>query len=231
MALAPDRFGDAVLRRLLEDSDSDVASTAYFELQKAGRLSREVLLKIVNESSHGSVRGLAAHAIQWQVEDSGLLIRLLADENPQVRLYATTGLRQLKLALWLPEILAHLGQERDVYVVTSLLKYLGDSGDPSAVPKLLEWCQSADDFHRLDALEALAKIGDERAIPPAKAMLRETRYPRRVLDYSSQSSIHSISHLARQSLAASPNAALRRLARSAYAHSLLAHFWKFLRSS
>jgi len=229
MALAPDLAGDAVLRRLHDDSDPDVATTAFFELQKAGRVSRDVLLRVVNESPHGSVRGLAAHAIQWQVEDSGLLVRLLADENPQVRLYATLGMRQLKLAMWLPEILAHLDREQDVYVVSSILHYLGELADPAAVPKLLEWCRSSDDFHRLEALESLAKIGDERAIPAAREMLRENRCPRRTLEHGSQTHIHSISHLARQSLAASPNPALRKLSRSAYAQSLLSRFWKFLR--
>jgi acyl-CoA reductase-like NAD-dependent aldehyde dehydrogenase len=78
---------------------------------------------------------------------------------------------------------------------------------------LLDWTKAPDDFHRLDAMEALAKIGDERALPIAQAMLREDRKPvrREASGHGMTTSIHTIRVLVQKSLKESPNRALRKM--------------------
>lgn len=213
MKLDPGRWKDAVLRRLREDSDDEVATTALFELERSGALPKPELLRIIEQSPLGKLRYLAASKVQWEKVDSGLLSRMLRDSHPQVRFYATLGLRRLKARDRLPEVLDLLGREEDHLVIGSILNMLKELGDQSVVATLLEQAQSGDDFHRLAAIEALAKIGDARAVPIAEAMLQEHRPPvrRDSQGFLSQSSVHRISDLVRQALKGSPNSRLRSL--------------------
>jgi HEAT repeat protein len=214
MTLDPRRWTDAVLHRLREDPSEDVAASAFFKLKDAGALPKPELLRIIERSPSGNLRYLAAHGVKWAAEDLGLLIRMLSDSNAQVRFSATLGLRQLKAHDALHRVLDMLAREKDALVIGSILMLLGEFGDPSAVPSLLAWAESPDDFHRLDAIEALAKIGDDRAVPIAKAMLLEDRKPvrRDARGFPKQSSVHSIGTLVRKGLRESPNPSLRALA-------------------
>jgi hypothetical protein len=215
MELDPQRWADAVLCRLREDPDEEVATAAFFKLKDAGALSKLELLRIVEGSPSGRLRGLAAYQMQWSSEDIGLLIRMLSDANSQVRLTATLGLRQLEARSSLPQLLELLSGEKDDFVIGALLKVLGEFADPSAAASLLDWATSEDDFHRLDAIEALAKIGDPRGLPIAKIMLAENREPvrRDANGLSMHSSVYSISDLTRKAVQASPHATWRALAK------------------
>jgi HEAT repeat protein len=177
MEIDPHRWTDAVLRQLREDPDREVATSAFFKLKGAGALPKPELLRIIEQSPLGHLRYHAAYAVSWAADDLSLLIRMLTDSNTQVRFYATLGLRQLKARDALPQVLDLLAREKDALVIGSILKMIGEFGDPSTVPTLLGWTEAPDDFHRLDAIEALAKIGDERAVSVAQAMLREDRRP------------------------------------------------------
>jgi hypothetical protein len=212
MELDPHRWTDAVLRQLREDPDQEVATSAFFKLRDAGTLPKPELLRIIEQSPLGNLRYLAAHAVVWADQDLSLLIRMLSDLNTQVRFYATLGLRKLKARSALPQVLDLLAREEDALVIGSVLKMLGEFGDQSTVPTLLGWAEAPDDFHRLDAIEALARIGDERAVPIAQAMLREDRPPVRRHASGAMSSVCTIRDLARKSLRESPNRALRGLA-------------------
>jgi HEAT repeat protein len=207
------RWTDAVLQRLRDDPDEDVASAAFFWLKNAGALSRSELIRIIEKSPLGKLRYFAAHNMKWTGADLDLLVRLLSDSHTQVRFSATLGLRQINGRSALPQVLELLSREEDKRVIDSILRMLGDLGDLSTVPTLLEWAQSRDDFHRLGALEALVRIGDDRAIPIAKAMLGEQRPPSRRDASGSMSRIENISQLVRKSLAESPSNALRALVR------------------
>jgi HEAT repeat protein len=215
MELDPGRWRDAVLRRLREDTDEEVASTAFFELDKHGALPQPELLRIIGQSPSGQLRYLAANKVQWDQNDLGLMSRMLHDSHPQVRFYATLGLRQLRARGSLPEVLDLLRSEEDDLVIDSILNMLKELGDRSVVATLLERAESADDFHRLAAVEALVSIGDERVVPIANAMLQEHRPPvrRDRTGVTCQSSVHRISDLVRQALGKSPNSRLRRLGR------------------
>jgi len=179
MALSPQRWSGPVLQRVLDDPDCDVASAAFFALRKAGSLTKADVLCILTQSSQSEVRSLAADAATWSGEDLDLLIRLLSDRDAAIRLCATKGLRQIKSHRAVSHAIDLLGKEQDPQVISSLLHLFGEVPDKSAVPALLKWAQSGDDFERLDAISALAKIGDDRAIPIAKAMLKENRRPER----------------------------------------------------
>ena len=173
------------------------------------------MLRIVVHSPLGRLRYLAAHEVKWAAEDLDLLIRMLSDSQAQVRLYATLGLRQIKARGALPRVLDMLAREEDEHVIGSILHMLGEFGDSSTVPTLLEWARARDDFHRLEATGALAMIGDDRAIPVAKAMLEEDRPPvrRDAHGLMRQSHAQTIGQLVRKSLRESPSPALLRLAR------------------
>lgn len=213
MKLDPQRWSDLVLGRLRNDPDGEVASSAFCELKEAGALCKAELLRIIEQSPLGNLRYLAANVVDWADEDLALLIGMLSDSHTQVRFYATLGLRKLKARDALPQILDLLARENDPLVVESILKMLGELGDPCVVSTLLDWTKAPDDFHRLDAMEALAKIGDERAVPIAQAMLREDREPvrREASGHEMTTSIHTIRVLVQKSLKESPNQALRKL--------------------
>jgi HEAT repeat protein len=215
MALDPRRWADEVLRRLRDDPDEDVAKSAFFKLKEAKALSRPELLRIVEQSPWGSLRYLAAYEIKWTAEDLDLLIRMLSDPNAQVRLYGVGGLRKIKARRALGQVIDRLAREDDENVIGSSLHMLGELGDSSAVPILLEWTRSPDDFHRLEAIEALARIGDDRAIPVAQAMLREDRPPVRhdAHGLMRQSHVQTIGQLVRKSLGESSSPAIRKLTR------------------
>jgi HEAT repeats/SMI1 / KNR4 family (SUKH-1) len=203
-----------VLNRLYEETDESVAQTAFFQLKEAGAFSKPELLRILNQSPFGGLRQSAAYEVKWSNEDLGLLIHLLSDSHTMVRFYATLGLRQLNARNSLPHVLESLSKEKNYLVVGSILKMLGEFQDRSTVPVLLEWAENEDDFHRLDAIEALSKIGDERVITIARAMLQESRSPQRSNidgEFGGMSSIHTIATLVGKSLKESPNLALRNL--------------------
>jgi HEAT repeat protein len=214
MKLDPRRWTETVRQRLREDSDDDVATTAFFELEEAKALPKPELLRIVEQSPLGNLRYLAAYKVEWAKADFDLLIRMLSDSHSQVRFYATLGLRQLKAKDSLPQVLEVLARENDQHVVASILYMFKELGNSSVVPTLLKWAESEDDFHRLEAIEALAKIGDERAAPIVQTMLQEDRPPvrRDAHGFMSQSSVHTIRDLVRKSLRESPNRTLRKLA-------------------
>jgi HEAT repeat protein len=213
MGLDPQRSTEAVLHRLRSDADENVARVAFHALKDAKALTKTELLQLLNDPTRRSLHGFVTGSIAWSTEDVPLLIRLLENSDRSVRSSAVQGLKQIQGKSSLPHLLKLLSDEKDVYLVGHILKALGELEEPSSVPVLLEWVTSSDDFHRLEAMEALAKIGDERAVMPALAMLQEKRSPeRRSANGSGQSHVRTISELVSQYLKESPNQDLRRLA-------------------
>lgn len=211
--LDPLRWIEAIRRRLQEDSDDNVVRAAFFQLQRAGALTQNELLHLVNVSPRHKLRGVAATEIGRVTQDVPLLIRLLTDEDDQVRLNALLGLRRLQSRTALPQILEMLSRERVSHIIDRTLEMLAELREPSTAPILLEWANSTDDFHRLNSIKALAQIGDERATPIAQAMLQEERQAfRKTSPGGSMSTTDTISELVRKSLQESPNFTLRQLA-------------------
>jgi HEAT repeat protein len=94
-----------------------------------------------------------------------------------------------------------------------MLIMLTEYADPSIVPVLLKWAAKEDDFHSLRAIEALARIGDERTLPIIKARLQDDRHAQRINPDGSagMSSTYTFSELIRIGLKESRNPAFRKL--------------------
>jgi hypothetical protein len=214
-ALAIDRarFGPKIVELAWTDPDKDVALGAVLALDRADALSREQRLRIVTDTPHGGARSQAAYKVKWEPEDVELLVRLLEAPDPSTRSIAVGGLRTLDARGTVPSILTCLERESVWNVVAGLINALGSLGDASVVPVLIHWCEHGDDFHRLDALKALASIGDDRAVPVARALLAEDRRPERRTQSGSMSNVRTIAELARDALAGAKSPALRALAR------------------
>lgn len=199
---------------LLISDNVEVAEQAFFKLKDKGSLPREILVRLVESSPHGTIRYCAAHAVEWKPDDEELLIRLLEDDHSQVRFYAVLGLRQIKSQASLDAVINLLGHESNHHTIDSILRMLGEVSGERNVDVLLEWSKSVDDFYRLTAIDSLCKLGDIRVESLAKALLEESRKPirRDTNGFPMMSNVKSIRELVRESLRASPNRHLRRLA-------------------
>lgn len=213
LAVDARRWIDGVVRRLRDDPDKDVATTAFFGLGRSGALDRAELLRILDGPPRGQLRYFAASRMEWKPVDVERLLGLLDDPATQVRATAAQALGPLGDRVALPRILDRLSREDDPRVIDNLLGALGRLGDPAAVPTLLEWARAPDDFHRIAALEVLAQLGDDRAVPVALDLLRLDRPPRRRAPSGGMTGARTMGQLARESLSKSPSRVLRALDR------------------
>jgi HEAT repeat protein len=212
LELAPGRWKDRALASLLSEQDPEVASSIFFALQKIDALGRAQLLRIISESSLGNVRAFAVHSMSWTAADLDLLIRLLSDSNVQVRTYAVFGLNSIKAREAAPALVELLEREKDLNVMACAVRLLGEVGDESVGPTLLRLARFSDDFLRLDAIGALAKLGDERVIEMAEPLLGEQRKPERKDADGFTVHSSSVGELVRKALAGSPAKRIRVLA-------------------
>lgn len=201
-----------VLELAITDPDANVALSAVIGLDKSDTLPREARLRIVRESPHAGARSQAAWKVKWAVDDRPLLIALLEDAASQVRRFAILGIRSTNATIAVPAVVARLAREDDLDLRTMLIDTLGLIGDASVGATLLEEARGADDYHRIAVVGALARLGDDRVIPLAQAMLGEHRSPVRKRTNGSMSNVSTIAMLVRTHLEKSPSAALRALA-------------------
>ena len=151
--------------------------------------------------------------MDWEPRDADLLLRLADDPSPSARAQALMGLSRINPPGLAPKLVRMLAEEKTWYVIGHLIGMLGRLGDPVAADPLLRFFEHGDDYQRLDSLKALARLGEERAIPLARKMLQEKRSPKRTVDHNVvQSNVDTIATLARAALRASPSEALRRIA-------------------
>jgi hypothetical protein len=195
MSLSPDPSADAVKRSMREETDGHVASAAYMALDKAGRLTRADLLQILHSASLERLRARAAHTLQWTPADHDLAARLLADPSRHVRLSAALGLLRVEIPALASVLMQRLHEEGDATIIDHLLTMLGRLANPAAADVLARWAITEDDFHRLNALEGLLRLNDERARKLADAMLREDRRPLRRDATGHRSHVDTISTL------------------------------------
>mgnify|MGYP003623573879 FL=1 len=89
------------------------------------------------------------------------------------------------------------------YGIERAMYLLGESGDADCVSELILWTgHPEDDFYRINAVGAIALIGDECVIPIAQKMLQEEKCPERKnrMGLTSVSSIHSVKKLVKGEL-------------------------------
>jgi HEAT repeat protein len=124
---------------------------------------------------------------------------LLHDPEQQVRIYARArwGKGNPARVAVLSDLLR---RETDLVAISSLVRTLGDSGDPVAVPVLIELTRYADAFVRQDAARALGKLRDRRAIPALSALLADGTKPYRRTESGSVSNAYTVGQLARTAL-------------------------------
>ena len=104
-------------------------------------------------------------------ETSNLLVNALDDPAPSVRQCAALGLRLVPDQRAVPKLIASL-DDRDPLFVSLVAAALIAIGEP-AVPALLDIMENRAHTVRLEAVRALALIGDQRAIPALFAALDE----------------------------------------------------------
>src|SRR5262249_17645779 len=154
--------------------------SAFFELNKSKRLARSDFLRLIESSTLNGVRASAVHHLDWSDlggESRDLAIRLLNDPNQAIRRCAVFGVRRSRIPERAPMLIDCLEKEDDADIIDSLLAGLGELADPAASSLLLRFARAGDDFHRLNALESLIRIGDGRAMEIATGMLEEERKP------------------------------------------------------
>jgi HEAT repeat protein len=173
MSMVPDTSADLVKRRMHEETNSEVASDAYYALQRAGKLTRADLLQILDSPSLDQLRSRAVYDLQWTPADHDLAARLLADPSQPVRLQAALGLLRLDMPALANVLIQRLQVEQDATIINHLLTMLGRLAAPEAADALARWVVSMDDFHRLTALEGLLRLDKKRARKLAEAMLQE----------------------------------------------------------
>ncbi|QGJ69370.1 Hypothetical protein PBC10988_10440 [Planctomycetales bacterium 10988] len=202
------------LFEMLCDEDPEVASSAFYVLNESKLLGREDLFRILNGYGNPKLRSSATYYMKWQDEDEKYLIDLLQDEDSQVRLYAAGELSRITINDHLDRIIEAIEQEEDTLIAGHLLRSLGVAGTEPAREALLRWATTkGDDSYRLEAVEALCKLGEERAIKIAIEMLKEEDPPAR-LDSNGNSSILQplpMRKFVAKYLSKSPNEKLRNL--------------------
>ncbi len=200
MRVTPKQHADAVRAVMLNDSDQDVARIALHQLELAKLLSRDDLVRVLRAPNIDGLHASAAAKLKWTAQDADLAVTLVDAADPQVRMAAIRALGELKAASAVPALVTRLSLEETASNIEHILRALGDIGVRSASDTLLAWTQSRDDFHRLEALQALIKLADDRALPIARAMLQEDRKPVRNDGLSTMSSVYSIRELVQRML-------------------------------
>jgi HEAT repeat protein len=199
LAKLPGASWEPAARRLVRDPSEPVVFRALCLLKGAGLLQRagveplfwspDTLIRRHALWASDAVRGKAV-----EVPDD-----LLGDPDQQVRIFARArwGRGNPARVAVLSDLLR---RETDLVAISSLVRTLGDSGDPAAEPTLIEMTQHADAFVRQDAAWALGKLRDRRAIPALTILLSDRTKPHRRTESGSVSNATTVAQLARTAL-------------------------------
>jgi HEAT repeat protein len=147
-------------------SSGDDAQAEYAARQIAARgLAALPALQSLLTHPHPDTRWWAVRALaDLQAEDAtSLLVQALADPDPAVRQCAARGLQDRPDGRAVPALVAAL-KDGDSLVVRIAANALVAAGE-SAVPALLQAVRDGSQKSQLEAMRALALIGDQRSIP------------------------------------------------------------------
>jgi HEAT repeat protein len=186
-------------RWLLRDGSESVVFRALCLLKDAGLLRRadvEPLFRspeaVVRRNALWASDAIRGEAVE--VSDD-----LLRDPDQQVRNHAFARWGRENPA-WVAILADLLRRETDVVSISCLVRTLGEIGDRTAVPVLIEMTRHADAFVRQDAARALGKLRDRRAIPALSALLSDHTRPHRRDEHGSVSNIYTVAQIARTAL-------------------------------
>jgi HEAT repeat protein len=163
------------LRAIAEKNDERVEAIAagfsHLPSGQAGDVLEE--LKSLSDSPEVDTRWWATRAIAAlsNPQVPQLLMRSLEDENTTIRQCAALGLRIHQYVQAIPALVTALA-DKDALVARLASDALANVGE-AAVPALLEVIGTGSQAARLEAVRALAHIGDQRSIPNLIAVLDE----------------------------------------------------------
>ena len=148
----------------LTGGDDEKAEAAARRLPDFGLPALEALTRLARDPQ-ADVRWWALRAlVEFSATESKDLLRTaLEDQEPAVRQCAALGLRKQPDPEAVPALIAGL-QDPDRLFAALAADALVAIGEPS-VPALLEVMENGPQAARLEAVRALAEIGDQRAIP------------------------------------------------------------------
>jgi HEAT repeat protein len=159
--LAPHReAAQALASHLLAEPDASVREAAFTSLERmAGPETAQALLPLLRSDDAG-LRNGAIEALASMPEATAPHIdALLADTDPDVRLFTVNLLRELphaRVPAWLERVLR---QEREANVVAAAIEVLAEVGTPALLPAL----QAARDRYPADPfIPFAAEVARER---------------------------------------------------------------------
>jgi HEAT repeat protein len=164
-------FLHAVAERDDERAETIAAGFSHLPIESACEVLEELgdlLSSPEVDTRWWATRAIAALSIPQVVV---FLIRSLGDEHASVRQCAALGLRIHQSAQSVPALVTALA-DKDVLVARLTSDALSNIGE-AAVPALLEVVGNGARTARLEAVRALAYIGDQRSIPELFAVLDE----------------------------------------------------------
>lgn len=217
--LDPDAAAPVAWRRLLEADGQAEREAAWHILDRADRLDRPRLLRLVAEPKLGRLRSHALRTLDCGPQDVPMLVEHARADDDALRrqaLYALDGLGPTLRDV--PEadavrarVTEQLAVEDDRLMTSVLLRLVVTTACHDAAPLLLERAadKSRADGARIEAVGALAALGDARVAPIARSMLGEHRKPDKTPDAVP---VPTIAEQVRRSLAGSPDPTLRALA-------------------
>jgi HEAT repeat protein len=154
-------------------NDQKAESAAGAILQFAQNKPDEVFntICVLVDSENPDTRWWGVRLLAELNNDGSLpyLLASLRDEDKYVRQCAALGLRKNPRTAAVPDLMDALNDE-DYLVVELATDALTEIGD-AAVPGLIEILKNGNQKARLEAVRALAEIGDQRSIPELFSLL------------------------------------------------------------
>lgn len=156
----------------LSSGEDEIAETAVKKISEFGEKALPGLQELLS-STDPDTRWWALRAIAEIKSEKTceLLTEALLDPDPAVRQCAALGLRLNPHAPAVSRLVSALGDQDRLFasLAADALVAIGEE----AVPALIEVVESAQRNAQIEAVRALAKIGDKRAIPVLFAVLGE----------------------------------------------------------
>lgn len=210
MKLGPVELASEV-EKLLSDPAPDVAVRAIYELTRNARLDYVKSLELVQNSPVSKVRLVAAGQLEHSPSNVEHFQRMLGDEAAEVRASAVRTLRMLPSESAIEGVHALLSKETDAEVIDEIIQFLGEVKNERNAQALLQWIDSKDELHQVEAVSSLCKLGDDRVESAARRLLRNHQPAFRSHEWGAKTLSGRVSELVARSLRESPNPKLRSI--------------------
>ena len=142
----------------------------------------EILAYIFSRNEFDNAREMAADELGELRDPRAVpcLIKALNDYNCNVRNHAARALAKLKDPRIIPNLLKQYGKEKEETAKCGIIYALGEKGDYSVVPVLIESLKNGSNGVRFNAVNSLGSIGDSKAVPYLLKALKDSHIPVRM---------------------------------------------------